>query len=206
MWECKMQEHEISEGETSEQETLELEMIEYCSPTLAGIKTANMFSHKYTLMEQLLDEIEDKNRKLNRKGIFLDILRYSQSRVLIYVYRKEMLRDELRGWEIRDFLRQYDYRSCEQDECLTHLKMRMRESGSFPHEVGVFLGYPLADVEGFIENKGKNYKCSGIWKVYGNEQETLELFERYKKCTERFREMYAEGKSITELTKAVFYY
>ena len=198
-----MQEYRTLEDGTSEHKTLENEMIEYCSPTLAGLKTANMFSHKYTRMEQLLNEIEDKNCKFNRKGIFIDILRYRQSRVLIYVYRKEMLSEELRVWEIREFLRQYDYRSCEQGECLTHLKKRMRESGGFPHEVGIFLGYPLSDVVGFIENEGKNYKCCGIWKVYSNEQRTLELFEKYKKCTERFSEMYAEGKPLIELTKVV---
>lgn len=58
-----MQEYRTLEDGTSEHKTLENEMIEYCSPTLAGLKTANMFSHKYTRMEQLLNEIEDKNCK-----------------------------------------------------------------------------------------------------------------------------------------------
>ena len=38
----------------------------------------------------------------------------------------------------------------------------------FPHEIGIFLGYPLADVAGFIRNKGRNCKCIGTWKVYGD--------------------------------------
>lgn len=50
------------------------------------------------------------------------------------------------------------------------------EKDGFPHEVGLFLGYPLDDVTGFIEQKGKNYKCCGIWKVYGNEKQTQMLF------------------------------
>ena len=36
----------------------------------------------------------------------------------------------------------------------------------FPHEIGVFLDYPLADVEGFIRNAGRDYLLSGYWKVY----------------------------------------
>jgi hypothetical protein len=36
----------------------------------------------------------------------------------------------------------------------------------FPHEIGIFLGYPPEDVAAFIENDGKNYACRTHWKVY----------------------------------------
>ena len=39
----------------------------------------------------------------------------------------------------------------------------------FPHEMGAFLGYPLSDVKGFIEHEGKDFLCSGYWKVYSDE-------------------------------------
>ena len=43
--------------------------------------------------------------------------------------------------------------------------------GDFPHEIGLLLGYPPEDVSGFIENGGKNFLCSGYWKVYKGRQE-----------------------------------
>ena len=47
---------------------------------------------------------------------------------------------------------------------------RLRRESDFPHEVGLFLGYPPRDVEGFIREKARRAKCTGAWKVYGDEE------------------------------------
>lgn len=58
------------------------------------------------------------------------------------------------------------------------------ESGEFPHEVGLFLSYPPEDVKGFIDHRANDFKCAGLWKVYGDEEKVRSLFEKYRKCTE----------------------
>lgn len=70
----------------------------------------------------------------------------------------------------------------------------------FPHEIGVFLGYPLKDVVGFIQNKGKNCKCCGCWKVYSDECEARKKFARYEKCKTIYMSMFQRGKSVLQLT------
>ena len=47
---------------------------------------------------------------------------------------------------------------------------RLRRESDFPYEVGLFLGYPPRDVEGFIREKARRAKCTGAWKVYGDEE------------------------------------
>ena len=46
------------------------------------------------------------------------------------------------------------------DEMLVYAAKRFREykagKADFPHEMGIFLGYPLGDVKGFIEHHGRN--------------------------------------------------
>jgi len=54
----------------------------------------------------------------------------------------------------------------------------------FPHEMGVLLGYPPEDVEGFIIYEGKNSLCEGYWKVYAEPQKKLRLFAQYDKARE----------------------
>lgn len=49
----------------------------------------------------------------------------------------------------------------------------------FPHEIGVFLGYPLSDVRGFLEDEGRNCAYVGYWKVYDNVHSKIRLFQRY---------------------------
>ena len=65
-------------------------------------------------------------------------------------------------------------------------------SAEFPHELGIFLGYPLADVKGFIEHNGKDFLYQGYWKVYENVEERKKMFSIYNVVKEEFiREMQA---------------
>lgn len=181
---------------------MERKIIEHCAPTLAGLKTANMFTYSFSSMDELKEKLEKVNETLNKKGVFAEIIKIRECRALVYVYRKERLQKDLRKEGVWELIRQYGYPSCDLLECLEHLKSRLAVYECFPHEIGVFLDYPLADVLGFIEHGGKNCKCCGIWKVYSNECETKQLFARFKKCTSVYIKVFARGRSLTQLTVA----
>lgn len=181
---------------------LEKKIIEHCAPTLAGLKTANMFNYQFSSQDVLLRELESGNQTLNPKGVYVEILKTNGSRALLYVYRKERLQADLNKNGVSQLLVRYGYKNSNLWDCLEHLKERLKEYDCFPHEIGVFLDYPLLDVIGFIEQGGKNCKCCGIWKVYSNECETQQLFEKFKKCTEVYRKVFARGKTLTQLTVA----
>jgi hypothetical protein len=73
----------------------------------------------------------------------------------------------------------------------------------FPHEIGVFLGYPLQDVKGFIENNGRNSKYTGLWKVYGDKAASIRMFEKYRKCFSVYSDLWRSGRrDIFQLTVA----
>ena len=73
------------------------------------------------------------------------------------------------------------------------------ESGEFPHEVGLFLSYPPEDVKGFIENRAAKSKCTGHWKVYGDERRTRALFEKYDRCTRIYWDLWQAGHTLDTL-------
>lgn len=77
---------------------------------------------------------------------------------------------------------------------------RLHDSDEFPHEIGLFLGYPPEDVSGFIENRPGSCKLTGIWKVYGNAEEASRTFEKYKKCACVYNKCWANGSSLERLT------
>ena len=87
------------------------------------------------------------------------------------------------------------------EECLDRLSVRIRESESFPHEIGIFLGYPVEDVVGFIENKGENFKLCGTWKVYGNVENAKRTFSNYVKCRAYLCNKLNEGADIYQALK-----
>ena len=120
-------------------------------------------------------------------------------------YRPDLLRRDLSQPEVASFLAQEGYDTSSLAACIellhkricgTDLQSTLSGSCAFPHEIGLFLGYPFEDVMGFIENKGENYLCSGCWKVYSCEQDAKECFCKYKECTRAYEELFDEGVSL----------
>ena len=177
-------------------------LIEHCAPTLASLKAANLFNDCCGEGENIDYQLELWNQLMNPKGVKLVALRSRGSRSLIYVYREKQLAKKLNRPGVARFLKHYGYENTEPEQCLALLKKRFEESDGFPHEIGIFLDYPLGDVIGFIQNEGQNYKCSGCWKVYWNECEALKMFQKYHKCREDYRNLWAKGRSVLQLTVA----
>lgn len=178
-------------------------VIKHCSPTLAGIKTGNLFSYPYQDDVILDGEVTSWNRRLNSKGVYLLILRKREQRALVYVYRKQKLEQVLQNREVQDFLQENGYRTETVAECFRCLARRLQRVEGFPHEIGVFLDYPLPDIRAFIRNKGHNCSCEGCWKAYTNLEEARRTFETYRRCTEFFRRRQKEGVDLLQLTAAV---
>lgn len=181
---------------------LEQYLVQHCSPTLAGMKTGNLFGFQYASLQLLWEALEDWNEQLNDKGVFLSLLCAKDGRALIYVHRKMRL---MRDWHcprVRRFLSQLGYDTKNLSSAVGRLSRRIRENGRFPHEIGLFLGYPFEDVVGFIENAGRNCKCCGCWKVYCNEAEAKRQFAQFDQCTRIYCRRFEEGVPIQRLTVA----
>lgn len=177
-------------------------LVRHCSPTLAGMKTGNMFSCECESVEEMRKTIRLWNKILIPKGLRVLPLRYCDNRVLVYIYRPAKLKTDLNNETAYNILKKCGYCGKTAEECIVKLVRRMACYDEFPHEIGLFLGYPPEDVYGFIENKAKACKCVGCWKVYGDEKAARRTFERYKKCTDVYCAQYAKGKSIERLTVA----
>lgn len=154
----------------------------HTAPTLLGIKCASLFSLSSSEFD--LDfHSQYFNRRTAAMGLASRILCRCKNRSLILVYSREQLAKRLSDSAVRAILERYGYTSdMTVGECLDRLSERIGESESFPHEIGIFLGYPVEDVVGFIENKGENFKFCGAWKVYGSVENARRTFADYDRC------------------------
>lgn len=177
-------------------------VVRHCSPTLAGLKTGSLFTAKFADYIELRDAVRRLNRVLIKKGLRVLPLRYRNGTGLIYVYRPQRLSSDLQDEVACELLRDCGYCNKSPEQCIVHLTKRLNSSEEFPHEIGLFLGYPTVDVLGFIQNKAQNFKCSGMWKVYGDAEQAQKTFELYKKCTRIYCEQWSLGKDIERLAVA----
>ncbi len=178
-------------------------IISQCSPTLAGIKTGNMFLTEFHSKEQLTKDIRDMNHRLGKKGVRIVPIHFQANKVLIYLYRPSSLKKDLENVEAFQILKDMGYSCSTPEQYLGKLIANYDSCNEIPHEIGLFLGYPPEDVRGFIENHAQNYKMVGTWKVYGNAAKAQQTFDKYKKCSKAYYQYWSKGQTIERLTVAV---
>ncbi len=172
-------------------------LVRLCSPTLAGLKTGSLVSHRYASAEALRMQMRRLNGLLSGKGLCVLPLRYRGGRALVYLFRPEMLRRDLAEPKAARLLAERGYPWRDARRCVRCLMARLHEGPEFPHEIGLFLGYPPDDVQGFL--CGAACKCVGAWKVYSDEQTARRLFAQYQRCTREYCARFAQGVPIERL-------
>lgn len=186
--------------------SFEAVLVAQCAPTLAGVKPASLFRWRDARGGETAREAAAHwGRELAPFGIAVRILKTCPRTgdSLIYLYRAGWLRKILTEPANLGFLARMGYaldQGC--SGLLEQLSARLCLERAFPHEIGVFLGYPLEDVVGFIENQGRNYTCCGYWKAYGDPAEARHRFAQYRRCTEVCRRRFQMGVPVVRLVAA----
>lgn len=182
-------------------------IVRHCAPTLAGLKTGNMFRASFADEGEFDAELERLILILTDKGLRITPLRIDCQvncgkcgiRALMYIYRPGQLQSDLDEEEAKAILSAFGYEDGDHEICIRRLTDRICECEEFPHEVGLFLGYPPEDVKGFIELGGRQSKASGYWKVYGDVDRAQKQFERFSKCTGVYLKCLERGLPFTKL-------
>ncbi|EHQ88561.1 DUF3793 family protein [Desulfosporosinus youngiae] len=123
------------------------------------------------------------------KALQIKTIRKLNGRLQVIFYQKELLDSVLRQKPIQEFLKTLSYpKQYSLNAYLSFLKHRIT-SLAFPHEVGVFLGYPLKDVLGFMGLLPLPYKRTQGWRIYGEETPSNEIYEKYRQARSMMRKL-----------------
>ena len=186
-----------------QQENFERNLVAYCAPTLAGLKTGGLFRVQPCRCLDARTQVGFWDRELSSRGVRVTVLQEDQNGALIYAYRPAKLKQDLNFPAVRVFLAGCGYdAAATPEQCVEMLAKRICAQQGFPHEIGLFLSYPLEDVQGFIRHNGRNFTLCGYWKVYGDACHAKRCFARYKKCAEVYLRHFDMGKSVQQLTIA----
>ena len=175
-------------------------LLQLFAPTRAGLNTGNLSAAEYHSPQEVRDQVRRLNRVLVPRGLRAMPMRYGKARALIYVYRPDRLQKDLMDEQAKSLLREQGYDGLAPAGCLSRLRQRLTQEPEFPHEIGLFLGYPPEDVRGFMEHRP--CKCVGCWKVYGDPAAAKKVFRQYKKCTETYCNRWRRGATLSQLIVA----
>ena len=172
--------------ETDTEKYLKAVLFCFGAPTIRGLKAATLINLKRRGEDvRALWEArgEEWLRPLGVEAVLLNggMTAAEDRNALVMLYRRELLEEVLALENVRDILSERGYAfPFGIEDCLGHLRRRFLVE--FPHEIGLFLGYPPEDVRGFLEHRGAKSLAVGYWKVYGNVERARRAFRRYRRA------------------------
>jgi hypothetical protein len=175
---------------------LEMQMAMQCAPLITGLKISNLLNIPREDFEWM--------KKIVRQSQFSwYLLLETEKKITVLLFQRERLESYLEKQQVVEMLKQAGYTNlslgCVLREFASRYKRFMETKNEFPHEMGLLLGYPTEDVEGFITHRGADCLCSGYWKVYANKERKLKLFEKFELAKEKLIQLLSYGVSMIDI-------
>lgn len=186
-----------------DKEFIEKFLIYSASLVIAGVKpsaTVSLSKTKGNLYSKWIKYGIDFMKKINTKYIEL---RETDNTLILLVYNEENIKDCIFADNNKEFLMNLGYSNDENlSEYLDMLKSRY-ELYNCPHELGVFLGFPLEDVKDFIECTNKKCFNCKYWRVYNNYNKAIEIVNNYDNIRDYTLENILQGYKSYEITQNI---
>ncbi|MFV0344190.1 MAG: DUF3793 family protein [Anaerocolumna sp.] len=176
-----------------------------CMPTLMKAKPSTLVSFHKKYIEDKLKFFKVLKEETRQFQCQYKLLCESDKMYYILVYNPEQLEEIFNKFTDNQVLKKAGYMFG--DDLfywnLYHFKKRYRsfvlKISDFPHELGILLGYPIKDVEAYIENNGENYLLCGFWKVYHNVDEAGRIFEYFKNLRDEAVNLLMSGRELKDI-------
>ena len=183
--------HQLSSRFPDPLECLAAHLMLECSEVLAGIKPANLLSlvnrprscgrNLYQLWQTHYNELSTRLADINFK-----VLQTRDRSMLLFCFNPELLDRHLSHSGIRVILARAGYDTTQDSiALLAEMCSRIENSDAFPHEIGLFIGYPAKDVAAFMGMVNLPYACQGPWKIYGEPSQSLCLANSFRRSRQK---------------------
>lgn len=163
--------------------------VELLGPVLLGVKPAEIVS--FPEKNQLCIERREAVKQIfswGTKVSFKEFKAQNGCRKILF-YHCQALEGTLKDYRNIKFLRSLGYPWEYNLHSYLDYMIKQMEKGDIPHEIGVFLGYPLKDVLGFIGHPSLKLTKVNGWRVYGNPRLSDEKYVRILDAKKQIRNM-----------------
>lgn len=154
-------------------------ILEILGPVILGSKPCEILniSSNDHLKEEKINNIDNFFKDCFR--ISYKFIEIENGSVRIVFFNKKALKNVFSNKKCVNFLKFLGYPnySCV-DEYVDILTKKLN-SNDFPHEIGIFLGYPLKDVLGFMGYGKYEFFETRSWRIYGNPNDSYKTYNNF---------------------------
>lgn len=164
-------------------------VLEVLGPVILGSKPSEILniSCKDILKEEKINDIELFFK--NCFKISYNFINMDDGGVRIFFVNKSSLSKVLDNKKCTNFLKFIGYESHLSIDEYINILINKLQSNDFPHEIGIFLGYPLKDVVGFMEYGNYKFCETKAWKIYGEPNISYEIYNNFVKDRNKMKEL-----------------
>ncbi|RKD28760.1 DUF3793 family protein [Thermohalobacter berrensis] len=164
-------------------------LVEMLGPVLIGVKPSEVLS--FPMHD---DKIDIKIEKVKKhigccKKIQYKMFIYKNKSIKILFYNSKSLDVCLRDKRNQKFLKNLGYPKDYTMESYLDFLINKIKAGKIPDEIGVFLGYPLKDIIGFIGHPSLKLTKINGWRVYGDSRLSDKKFSEFSKAKNTVRNL-----------------
>jgi hypothetical protein len=162
--------------------------VQLIAPVLTGAKPAEILSFPNDEKHHARLEGIKSCIKLNNKLSFHEFSFCSKCTKL-FIYNAKALDETLKDKRNMRFLTEQGYpREYTMDAYIHELVIKM-QNGLIPDEIGIFLGYPVKDVMGFIGHASLKLTKVNGWRVYGDPRISDKKYNDFMEAKEAIKKM-----------------
>ena len=177
-------------------------VIQCASPALCGIKPSCLFSLNEKDFNTEYDKILALKEQILPFGKHVRLIKRNPGLYLLFIYDGRLLENLLSSRSNQLYLLSKGYSSSGDSKVLIQeLLFRLEHSKAFPHEIGLFLGYPIEDVISFEKDGGRKSLYTGLWQVYSDVEQSFIKMQDYRNCTAFCSRQLMNGMDIPLIIK-----
>lgn len=149
-------------------------------PTLLGEKPMHVFcfNNGFKYMTEVLNDF--KFFFENHSTLKYIIVASDNSSIKVIVYNISTMEKLLNDKRTIQFLSNYGFKHSKDPSFYMNILAQELKKNKIPAEFGIFFGYPIKDVMGFIGHPSLKHVKTNAWKVYGDPKISDIIFSRFK--------------------------
>lgn len=191
-----MSQHSMFPGENS----WLVPLVKRIGATIAGVKPAELLNIPYHYYYSSQWQ-ETREALTSPGGLEIVEVKKKDNKVQVLFYHRDSLGKVLGRRSNYHFLVDSGYpREYTLERYLGCLLERLRGE-EFPHEIGVFLGYPLKDVKGFLGHPSLKLVEIKGWRIYGHRELSYRTYNRFREARKRVEEMLEGNMSLENILR-----